>query len=68
MKSQRKKRTRSAEAASNSQQPPLTDSESKPAASSPEAHPPKRNIVMLSVSVVLFAVWVSFLVSVALFI
>jgi len=67
MKSHRKKRSRPAEAASGSKQSPSHDSEDKPAVAPPATHPPKRNVMMLSVSVVLFAVWISFLLYVVLF-
>jgi hypothetical protein len=67
MKSHRKKRSRSAEAASGSKPSPSHDSEEKPAASPTAPHPPKRNVTMLSVSVVLFAIWISFLLYAVLF-
>jgi hypothetical protein len=67
MKSHRNKRSRSAEAAGGSKPSPRHDAENEPAASPPATHPPKRNVTLLSVSVVLFAIWVSFLLYVVLF-
>lgn len=67
MMSNRKQRGRSSDAAHGSKQQPSRDSEGQPARTPDAIHPPKRNVMMLSISLVLFAIWISFLVYVALF-
>jgi hypothetical protein len=62
--SNRKRRGRSADAAGEAQQLPPRDPEGQPA---PSHRAPQRNVAMLSVSIVTFLVWISFLLYVALF-
>ncbi|MBI2477899.1 MAG: hypothetical protein HYV60_04410 [Planctomycetia bacterium] len=65
--SNRKQRSRSADTASGSKQQPHHGSEEQLTPSRHAPHPPQRNVTMLSVSIVLFVAWLSFLAYVALF-
>ncbi|MEO8495853.1 MAG: hypothetical protein ABI614_12330 [Planctomycetota bacterium] len=67
MKSHPKKRSRSAETARGAKPRPPDVADDKSAPSPPVAYPPKRNVAMLSVSIIVFVIWISFLVYVALF-
>ena len=63
--SHRKKRARPA--ATNSTQPACQDAEDPSTQSRHAAHPPQRNVMMLSLSSIIFVMWISFLVYVAVF-
>lgn len=67
MISNRKRQRRPAEATGGVKQQSPRDSEDQPGRPPRAIHPPKRNVSMLSISSLLFVMWILFLAYVALF-